>query len=177
MRKIRALASAGAKARHALINFMRFDLTDLRLFLAIVEAGSITHGAAEAGLSLSAASERLRDMEAIREIMLLSRGGRGVAPTEAGEILAHHARTILHQMARMRGDIGQYARGLRASVRIFANTAATTEFLPGRLAPWMTAHPQIDVELKERQAPTSQAVSMRASQRSAYCRARLRSAL
>ncbi|MDT1062553.1 LysR family transcriptional regulator [Paracoccus sp. CPCC 101403] len=39
---------------------MRFDLTDLRLFLAVAEAGSITHGAALAGLSLAAASERLR---------------------------------------------------------------------------------------------------------------------
>ncbi len=43
---------------------MRFDLADLSLFLTIVEAGSITHGAARANLSLPAASERLRDMEA-----------------------------------------------------------------------------------------------------------------
>nr|WP_249197448.1 LysR substrate-binding domain-containing protein [Gluconobacter wancherniae] len=50
----------------------------------------------------------------------------------------------------MRGDIGQYAKGLRASVRVFANTAAITEFLPESLAPWMAAHPQIDVDLKER---------------------------
>ncbi len=131
---------------------IRFDLTDLRLFLAVVDVGSITHGAAEAGLSLPAASERLRDMEATGEVTLLNRGRRGVAPTEAGEMLAHHARTILHQMAQMRGDIGQYARGLRASVRIFANTAAITELLPERLAPWMAAHPQIDIELKERES-------------------------
>ncbi|MGF7156036.1 LysR family transcriptional regulator [Novosphingobium gossypii] len=131
---------------------MRFDLTDLRLFLAVVDAGSITHGAAEIGLSLPAASERLRDMEATGEVTLLNRGRRGIAPTQAGEMLAHHARTILHQMAQMRGDIGQYAKGLRASVRIFANTAAIAEFLPRRLAPWMASHPQIDIDLKERQS-------------------------
>lgn len=129
---------------------MRFDLTDLRLFLAVIDAGSITHGAAEVGLSLPAGSERLRAMEAVGEVTLLNRGRRGIAPTEAGEMLAHHARTILHQVAQMRGDIGQYAKGLRASVRIFANTAAITEFLPERLALWMTAHPQIDIDLKER---------------------------
>lgn len=131
---------------------MRFDLTDLRLFLAVVDAGSITHGAANVGLSLPAASERLRDMEATGEVTLLNRGRRGITPTEAGEMLAHHARTILHQMAQMRGDIGQYAKGLRASVRISANTAAITEFLPERLGSWMAAHPQIDVELKERES-------------------------
>lgn len=131
---------------------MRFDLTDLRLFLAVVDAGSITHGAAEVGLSLPAASERLRDMEASGEVNLLNRGRRGVAPTEAGEMLTHHARTILHQMSQMRGDIGRYAKGLRASVCIFANTAAITELLPERLAAWMAAHPQIDVDLKERES-------------------------
>ncbi|PKU23873.1 LysR family transcriptional regulator [Telmatospirillum siberiense] len=131
---------------------MRFDLTDLRLFLAVVDAGSITHGAADAGLSLAAASERLRDMEATGEVVLLTRGRRGVVPTEAGEALAHHARAILHQMAQMRGELGHYAKGLRTMIRILANTAAVTEFLPRRLAPWMAAHPQADVELKERQS-------------------------
>lgn len=132
---------------------MRFDLTDLRLFLAVVDAGSITHGASDAGLSLPAASERLRDMEAAGEVMLLERGRRGVTTTEAGEALAHHARTILHQMAEMRGEIGRYAKGLRATVRILANTAAITEILPERLAPWMAANPQVDLELRERQSP------------------------
>ncbi len=53
---------------------MRFDLTDLRLFLAVADAGSITHGAADAGLSLPAASERLRDMERTGGVRLLERG-------------------------------------------------------------------------------------------------------
>lgn len=131
---------------------MRFDLTDLRLFLAVVDAGSITHGAAEAGLSLPAASERLREMEAAGEVRLLDRGRRGAQPTEAGAALAHHARLILHQMAQMRGELGHYAKGLRATVRLLANTASLTECLPARLAPWMAAHPQVDIALKERQS-------------------------
>lgn len=131
---------------------MRFDLTDLRLFLAVIDAGIITHGAAEIGMSLPAASERIRDMEATGEVVLLKRGRRGVVPTEAGEMLKHHARTILHQMAQMHGDIGQYAKGLRASVRIFANTAAAIEFLPERLAPWMAVNPHVDVDLRERES-------------------------
>lgn len=131
---------------------MRFDLTDLRLFLAVAEAGSITHGAAEAGLSLPAASERLRDMEATGGVRLLERGRRGVTPTEAGEALLHHARLVLGQMARMRGEIGQFASGRRGTVRLFANTAAMAEFLPARLAPWLAAHPDADIALKERQS-------------------------
>src|SRR5690606_27875771 len=110
-------------------------------FLAVVDAGSITHGAADAGLSLSAASERLRDMEATGEVRLLDRGRRGVSPTGAGEALAHHARLILRQMAQMRGELGEHAKGLRTTIRVLANTAALTEFLPRRLAPWLAMHP------------------------------------
>ncbi|HEY5828464.1 MAG TPA: LysR family transcriptional regulator, partial [Hyphomicrobiaceae bacterium] len=42
---------------------MRFDLTDLRLFVHVAEAGSITHGAARANMTLASASERIRAME------------------------------------------------------------------------------------------------------------------
>lgn len=44
---------------------MRMDIADLRLFLAIAEAGSITAGAAQANLALGSASERLRTIEAL----------------------------------------------------------------------------------------------------------------
>ncbi len=131
---------------------MRFDLTDLRLFLAVAEAGSITHGAAQAGLSLPAASERLREMEADGEVSLLTRGRRGIQLTEAGEALAHHARLIQHQMLQMRGELGEHARSLRTSIRLVANTAAITEFLPARLGPWLASHPRMDIDLRERQS-------------------------
>ncbi|WP_092901465.1 LysR family transcriptional regulator [Rhodobacter sp. 24-YEA-8] len=132
---------------------MRFDLTDLRLFLAVADAGSITHGAADAGLSLPAASERLRDMELSAGLRLLERGRRGVTLTEAGAALAHHARLITRQMAVMRGELGHYATDLRSTVRLLSNTAAMAEHLPQRLAGWMTAHPRVDLDLKERQSP------------------------
>ena len=44
---------------------MRLDLADLRLFIAIVDTGSITGGAAMAHLALASASERVRKLEAV----------------------------------------------------------------------------------------------------------------
>ena len=44
---------------------MRFDLTDLRLFCEVVDAGSITAGAERSALALAAASTRIRNMEAV----------------------------------------------------------------------------------------------------------------
>ncbi|MBO9096843.1 MULTISPECIES: LysR family transcriptional regulator [unclassified Rhizobium] len=131
---------------------MRFDFTDLRLFLAVADAGSITHGAADVGLSLAAASDRLREIEATGQVRLMERGRRGVALTEAGEAFSHHAREILNQAARMRGELSLYAKGVRATVRIVANTAAMVEALPTQLSLWLAAHPQVDVDLRERQS-------------------------
>lgn len=131
---------------------MRFDLTDLRLFLCIVEAGSITRGAEMANLALPSASGRLRGMEEVAGVTLLERGRRGVSPTPAGSALAHHARLVLAQIDRMRGELGEFAGGMRGRIRILANTAAMTEFLPELLAPWLAAHPKIDIDLRERQS-------------------------
>jgi DNA-binding transcriptional LysR family regulator len=68
---------------------MHFDLTDLRLYLNILDAGNITAGAACSHLSLAAASARVRAMEASLGIDLLERGRRGVTPTPAGKALAN----------------------------------------------------------------------------------------
>jgi DNA-binding transcriptional LysR family regulator len=129
---------------------MRFDLTDLRLFLEVAEAESITGGAARANLALASASARIRGMEDAAGTALLQRGRRGVTPTPAGQAVLHHARLVLQQMQRMRGELGDYAQGLKGHVRILGNTAAVTEFLPEPLAEWLAAHPRIDIDLEER---------------------------
>ncbi|MDR3669233.1 MAG: LysR family transcriptional regulator [Holophaga sp.] len=129
---------------------MRFDLTDLRLFLRVVEAGSITHGATEANLALPSASARLRSMEDMIGLPLLVRNRRGIELTPAGDSLAHHARIILRQVEQMRGELGGQAKGLKTRIQLLANTAATTEFLPGPLAGFLAAHPKVDLDLRER---------------------------
>jgi DNA-binding transcriptional LysR family regulator len=128
---------------------MRFDLVDLRLFLFVVEAANITRGAARAGMALASASERIRLMEESLGVPLLERHRRGVRATPAGAALVHHAQ-LVQQLERMRGELSEYADGFRGRVRLFANTTATAEFLPGALAAFLSQHPQIDIELEER---------------------------
>ncbi|MGE0717858.1 MAG: LysR substrate-binding domain-containing protein [Alphaproteobacteria bacterium] len=129
---------------------MHLDLTDLRLFAAVVDAGSITAGAAAVGLSLAAASQRIAGAEAEAGAPLLLRGRRGVRPTAAGEALATHARAVLTQMARLADDLGRHARGVAGRVRLYCNTSAHAEFVPAVIAPFLLRHPGIDVVLEER---------------------------
>ena len=128
---------------------MRFDFVDLRLFLFVVDAESITHGAVRAGMALASASERIRLMEENLGAALLDRHRRGVRATPAGAALAHHAQLVIQQLDRMRGELSEYADGVRGRVRLFANTTATAEFLPASLAAFLSKHPQIDIDLEE----------------------------
>jgi DNA-binding transcriptional LysR family regulator len=52
-------------------------------------------------------------------------------------------------MERMRGELGEYARGLKGYVRLLSNTAAMTEFLPETLSAFLAAHPEVDIDLEE----------------------------
>jgi len=129
---------------------MRFDLTDLRLYCDVVEAGSITAGAERSALALAAASTRIRHMEAALGAELLTRSRQGVTPTPAGRMLLKHARGLLAQAARMREDLSAFAGGRSGEVRLLANTNALTEFVPEVLSSFLAAHPQVSVDLEER---------------------------
>jgi DNA-binding transcriptional LysR family regulator len=129
---------------------MRFDLSDLRLFRHVVEAGSITGGAERAHLALAAASTRIRNMEEALGAALLVRGRQGVTPTQAGRTLLQHARLILQQTERLREDLSAYAGGLAGQIRVLSNTNALTEFLPEALSSFLAAHRNVSVDLEER---------------------------
>ncbi|VVQ37426.1 HTH-type transcriptional regulator CynR [Pseudomonas fluorescens] len=128
---------------------MHFDLTDLRLYLNILDSGNITAGAARSHLSLAAASARIRAMEASLGIVFLERGRRGVTPTPAGKALAQHARVLLQQAERMQQDLAEYAKGVKGQVRLLCNTTAITEYLPELLADFLRDHPNLDIDLQE----------------------------
>ncbi|MHC8355926.1 LysR substrate-binding domain-containing protein [Pseudomonas sp. LB3P81] len=128
---------------------MHFDLTDLRLYLNILDTGNITAGAARSHLSLAAASARIRAMESSLGIDFLERGRRGVTPTPAGKALAQHARLLLQHAERMQQDLAEYAKGVKGQVRLLCNTTAITEHLPEVLADFLCRHPNLDIDLQE----------------------------
>jgi DNA-binding transcriptional LysR family regulator len=128
----------------------RFDLIDLRLFLNVVEAGSITAGAEATQLGLAAASARVLAMEDTLGTPLLTREARGVQTTAAGQSLVLHARSLLQQMERLHGALAEHAQGLKSQIRLLCNTVALHDMLPDRLADYLLAHPHVNVLVHER---------------------------
>jgi len=131
---------------------MRFDLVDLQLFIAVADARSITHGADRAHLALASASARIKGLEDAFGVALFKRGRRGVELTAAGESLLDHARLVIHNVDAMRGDLAGFASGVRASVQLLANTSGLSEHLPRALAAFLRDHPDINVDIEERES-------------------------
>ena len=101
-------------------------------------------------LALSAASTRLRDIEAEVGTTLLVRSRSGVVPTPAGEALLAHARGLLAGAERMHEELSAYVGGTAGHVRLLSNTNALTEFLPDVLGRFLAAHPGTTVDVQER---------------------------
>ncbi|MGL4437032.1 MAG: LysR family transcriptional regulator, partial [Giesbergeria sp.] len=84
---------------------MDYDLTDLRLFVAMAEERNLTRGAARAFLAPSSASHRLRRLEDALQTPLFDRQPRGLEPTRAGEALLRHARQVFACIEQMHAEL------------------------------------------------------------------------
>src|ERR1700690_1729864 len=131
---------------------MRFDLVDLQLFIAVADSRSITAGALRVHLALASASARIKGLETALGAALLKRGRRGIELTAAGESLLGHARIVIHNVEAMRGELATYASGARASVHLLANTSGLSEHMPKALASFLREHPDISIDVEERES-------------------------
>lgn len=113
---------------------MRFDWTDLRIFLHVCEAGTMTGAAARAHLTLAAVSARIRGLEESSGIVLLHRHARGVSPTPAGEVLAAHARHVLQDAQQLERDLLHARTGAARATVLLANSSALARPLADAIA-------------------------------------------
>ena len=131
------------------INPARVDFVTLKLFCAIAQSGSITKGASECSLALSAASRRISELEETVGLMLLDRSAKGVTLTQAGHAVMQHALRLFQGFEQFSNELAEYTKGIKGHVRLWANMSSLTEFLPSSLASFLKRHPEIQVEVEE----------------------------
>jgi DNA-binding transcriptional LysR family regulator len=129
---------------------MRYDLTDLRLLVAVADEGNVSRGAAACFLAPSSASLRIRHLEETLGVELFVRQPRGVALTRAGQVMLQHCRRCLAELEQMHADLAPYARGVKGQVTLFANSTAVASYLPADLAAFLADRPSVRVQLEER---------------------------
>ncbi|MGA8612709.1 MAG: LysR substrate-binding domain-containing protein [Xanthobacteraceae bacterium] len=80
------------------------DLRQLRYFVGIVQAGSLSRAADQLHVAQSAISHHLASLESDLERQLVTRGPKGIQLTEAGSILYRHAEAILRHVESAKRD-------------------------------------------------------------------------
>ncbi len=128
---------------------MRFDLTDLRLLVAIAESGSLSRAAADFPIALSAASNRLRHLEHRLGLSLFARHADGMTPTPDGRIALDHARRVLAEAAQLSQALDGLAGRQRVALKLAANTVANSTYLPPALGPFLIDYPDVDLQVEE----------------------------
>lgn len=130
-----------------------YDLTDLRVFLAVAEEGNLSRGARRCHLAPSSVSLRLKGLEEAIGVQLLERGARGVTLTRAGSVMREHVRRCMAQLEQMHVDLQPFAQGVAGHLTLFANNNAIHSHLPADLERFFLAHSSVRITLEERLGP------------------------
>src|SRR5918998_4213599 len=125
----------------------RGQLDDLLAFIAVGQERSFTRAAAKLGVSQSALSHTIRELEARLGVRLLTRTTRSVSPTEAGERLLAALAPRLEEIESELAAVSELREKPAGTIRITATeNAAETVLLP-KLAPLLRGYPDIKVEI------------------------------
>ena len=129
---------------------LRLDPTSLKLFVRVVEEGTIAAAAEREHITAAAVSKRLSEIESSLGTPLLRRTNKGVEPTAAGVALLALARRALHELDQIPVQMQSYTSGVRGLVRVCASMSAITQFLPVDIRSFLDEYPDVQVQLEER---------------------------
>ncbi|MEW5889693.1 MAG: LysR substrate-binding domain-containing protein [Pseudomonadota bacterium] len=125
------------------------EFRQLRYFVAIIDAGSLSKAAERLFVAQPALSQQMANLETELKTRLLVRSSQGVRPTEAGKALYRHARTVLRQMEQARQDVRQGSVGESGPVAVgLPSTTAMILALP-LLERVRARHPGIRLQMFE----------------------------
>jgi len=131
----------------------RIDLVTLTLHIAVCEESGLARAADRMHLAPSAISKRLADLEQMLNVKLFERKPTGMFPTAAGTALLNHARLIVRNVAELEAEMGDFAGGLRGTIRVQANATAMASYLPDDVKTFIAKFPNVRIEIDESTSP------------------------
>lgn len=122
------------------------SIRHLTTFHTVARLGSVTLAAEELHLSQSAVSIQLANLETAAGTQLLTRTGRGIRLTEAGELLLDYAERLLALWNEASDEMASHLGEFSGSLRVGAVTTAEY-WLPRLLVTFMAGNPRVKVNL------------------------------
>jgi DNA-binding transcriptional LysR family regulator len=125
----------------------RGNLDDLRSLVAVARERSFTKAAARLGVSQSALSQTIRQLEARLGVRLLTRTTRSVSPTEAGERLLSTVEPRFEEIDAELATIAELRQKPAGTIRITATEYAIQSVLMPKLSTLLRKYPDIKAEM------------------------------
>ena|SRR5436190_3398284 len=123
------------------------SLDDLRALIAVGREQSFTKAAAKLGVSQSALSQTIRQLEARLGVRLLTRTTRSVSLSEAGERLVGTAAPRIEEIEAELAAVSELRVKPAGTIRITATEYATDTILLPKLSKLLRDYPDIKVEI------------------------------
>ena len=133
----------------SLIGLHRVSVRQLRLIATVAEVGTMVRAGEAIGMTQSAVTKAVRDLEMDLGVDLFERGNRGVTPTIYGEALVSHARRVLAQLEHAAEEIDDLAHGAGGRVAIGTLLAASAWLLPTAITRLRAERPRVAVDVVE----------------------------
>ncbi len=124
-----------------------FDWNDLRYFLAVARAGTISQAGRITAADHATVARRITALEAALQTQLFIRNARGYSLTRQGERLLESAGRIETEAGKLEERLGGGHQGASGIVKISALEGIGNFFLASRLAAFAATHPRLSVEL------------------------------
>ncbi|TXL80106.1 LysR family transcriptional regulator [Pantoea vagans] len=125
------------------------NLVHWRLMVAVADVRNISRAAEATGMTQSAASQAIAQLESSLGFPVFVRERRHISVTALGEQVIEHARTMLVQLNAIR-ELADESRGLQGGrIRLASFPSVTSTLLPGLLRNVRRLYPGIEVVVLE----------------------------
>jgi DNA-binding transcriptional LysR family regulator len=123
------------------------EFAELKAFAAVVQRASFARAAEHLGLSASALSQTIRQLESRLGVRLLNRTTRSVAPTAAGAQLHDRIAPLIRAMDEAVADVSAAAGQTKGTLRINTLDLAARQIIAPRLGRFHRAHPDVELDI------------------------------
>ncbi|MFJ8489808.1 LysR substrate-binding domain-containing protein [Streptomyces sp. NPDC094038] len=123
-------------------------LDDLRVFVAVCRAGSLSAVARELACTQSAVSQHVKRLERETGVSLLERQSRGVVPTHAGRVLCDAAADGIAGLDSALRRLGDLVNGDSGTVRVTTGGTTVRHFMAEAVVAFRQRHPRVNLEFR-----------------------------
>lgn len=123
------------------------EFAELKAFAAVVESGGFARAADQLGLSASAMSQTIRQLEARLGVRLLNRTTRSVAPTSAGARLFERVSPLIREMDAAVAEAVATTSRTAGTLRINTLSIGAKNLIAPRLGRFHRAHPDVELDI------------------------------